>query len=56
MDKVRFSMNNKSFSYLTATPERSRLLKKYRCILRYEGEIIKFGNLIWKEYGRVFKF
>lgn len=56
MDKVRFSMNNKSFSYLTATPERSRLLKKYRYILRYEGEIIKFGNLIWKEYDRVFKF
>lgn len=56
MDKVRFSMNNKSFSYLTATPERSRLLKKYRYILRYEGEIFKFGNLIWKEYDRVFKF
>ena len=47
--KVRFSMNNKSFST-------SRLLKMHRYKLRYEGKMVKFGNLIWKEYGKVFKF
>lgn len=93
--KVRFSINNKSFSYHTATPESSindnrttpygnspslydnghstndskpsikmnsleiytsRLLKTHRYKLRYEGKMIKFGNLIWKECGKVFKF